>query len=240
MPMHDWSRLGDVGFHDFHVSWLHETRRALNTGLLPAGYYACVEQHINGIVPDVMTLTADPYQSLPGASGGVMLLEPRRQPTVETGGGLYYRRNRLITVRQDGAHQLVAVIEVVSPEKKSSRDQLRATVTRATGFLNRGVHLVLLDAIVPGRLDPKGLHWAIWEELTGDEVSTPTKPLTAVSYQATDNIRAYVQEVSPGDRLDDLPLFLTGGCIELPLEATYTAAFEVLGYPTRNALDAPA
>lgn len=240
MPMHDWSRLGDDEFHDFHVSWLHEIRRALNTGLLPAGYYACVEQHINGIVPEVMTLTADPYQSRDDTSGGVMLLEPRQQPTVETGGAPYYRRNRLITIRQDVAHQLVAIIEIMSPEKKASRDQLRATVTRATGFLNRGVHLMLLDAIAPGRLDPKGLHWAIWEELTGDEVTTPSKPLTVVSYQATDNIRAYVQEVSPGDRLDDLPLFLTDGCIELPLEAIYRSAFEVMGFPIQDALESRA
>ena len=240
MPMHDWSKVSPGEFHDFQVSWLAEIRRALNTGLLPADHYAAVEQHVNGFVPDVTTFRADPYQSREVTSGAVLLSEPRQPPTVETGGGPYYRRNRLITVRQDGAHQLVAVIEVVSPENKASRDQLRAIVTRATGFLNRGVHLVLLDAIAPGRHDPKGLHWAIWEELTGHEVPTPAKPLTVASYQATDNIRAYVQEVSPGDQLDDLPLFLSGGCVELPVEAIYTAAFEVLGYPTRNALNAPA
>ena len=240
MPMHDWSKVTPGEFHDFHSSWMSEIRRALNKSLLPANYYAGVEQHVNGFIPDVVTLKADPAPPRRYSEGGTLLREPRQQPTVETGGAPYYRQNRLITVRRTGTLDLVGVIEVVSPGNKSSRDQLKAIISKATGFLNRGIHLVILDAVASGRLDPKGLHWAIWEELTGHEVPTPTKPLTMVSYQATDNVRAFVQEVSPGDRLDDLPLFLTDGCIELPLEAIYRSAFEVMGFPIQDALESQA
>ncbi len=237
--MHDWSRLVDGEFHDFQVSWIHELRRALNTGLVPADHYAAVEQHVNGYVPDVTTFRAGPEPNRVVANGGVLLREPSMQPTVETGGVRYRRQNRLICVRHEDGSRLVGVIEVVAPGHKSSRDQLKAVVSRVTGLLNRGVNLLVLDAIAPGRLDPKGLHGAVWEELTGDELPAPAKPLTMVSYQSGDNVRAFVQEVSPGDRLDDLPVFLTTGCIELPMEAIYRSAFEVIGYPVRNALNAP-
>ena len=237
MPMHDWSKVTPGEFHYFYSSWMNEIRRALNTGLLPANYYAGIEQHVHGFIPDVVTLKAEPTAARRAAVSGVLLREPRQQPTVETGTAPFYRQNRLITVRRGGSDHLVGVIEVVSPGNKSSRDQMKAIVTKATGFLNRGIHLVILDAVAPGRLDPKGLHWAIWEELTGYEVPTPAKPLTMVSYQATDNVRAFVQELSPGDQIDDVPLFLTDGCVELPMQAIYTSAFEVIGFPIQAILD---
>ena len=35
MPVHDWTRVEAGIFHDFHVAWLPEIRKALNGGLLP-------------------------------------------------------------------------------------------------------------------------------------------------------------------------------------------------------------
>lgn len=43
MPLHDWARLDPDIFHDFHVGWIAELRRALNGGVLPAEYYALAE-----------------------------------------------------------------------------------------------------------------------------------------------------------------------------------------------------
>ena len=40
MPVHDWNRVTAGTFHDFHLAWIAELRRALNGGLLPQGYYA--------------------------------------------------------------------------------------------------------------------------------------------------------------------------------------------------------
>ena len=43
MPVHDWTRVSDGTFHDFHYSWVLEIKRALK-GLLPKGYYVMAEQ----------------------------------------------------------------------------------------------------------------------------------------------------------------------------------------------------
>ena len=62
MPVHDWTCVIPGIFHDFHVSWIAESKRALNAGLLPAGYYALAEQIAGGLGPDVLTL----QHGLPG------------------------------------------------------------------------------------------------------------------------------------------------------------------------------
>src|SRR6516162_644949 len=56
MPVHDWTRVSDGAFHDFHYSWVLEIKRALKRGLLPEGYYVMAEQ-LGGDVgaPDVLT-----------------------------------------------------------------------------------------------------------------------------------------------------------------------------------------
>lgn len=43
MPVHDWTRVSDATFHDFHYSWVLEIKRALKNGLLPPGYYVMAE-----------------------------------------------------------------------------------------------------------------------------------------------------------------------------------------------------
>src|SRR6202795_2682742 len=57
MPVHDWRRVSDGTFHDFHYSWVLEIKRALNRGLLPEGYYVMAEQLGGDLgAPDVLTL----------------------------------------------------------------------------------------------------------------------------------------------------------------------------------------
>src|SRR5438876_9638389 len=55
MPVHDWTRVRDGTFHDFHYSWVLEIKRALKRGLLPNGYYVMAEQLGGDIgAPDVL------------------------------------------------------------------------------------------------------------------------------------------------------------------------------------------
>lgn len=56
MPIHDWSRVFDRAFHDFHLAWIAELRSTLNGGVLPPDYYALVEQVARPTVADVLTL----------------------------------------------------------------------------------------------------------------------------------------------------------------------------------------
>jgi hypothetical protein len=44
MPIHDWTRVPDGIFYDFHHGWIEELKRYLNHGHLPDGYYALAEQ----------------------------------------------------------------------------------------------------------------------------------------------------------------------------------------------------
>src|SRR5438552_18500658 len=74
MPMHDWTRVSDGTFHDFHYSWVLEIKRALMRGILPKGYYVMAEQFGGDLgAPDVLTLQASGSRpesegSLPGTA----------------------------------------------------------------------------------------------------------------------------------------------------------------------------
>jgi hypothetical protein len=78
-----------------------------------------------------------------------------------------------------------------------------------------------------------GIHGAIWEEITGQEYSPAAdRPLTLAAYESGLNVRAYVVHAAVGDMLADMPLFLQPGkAVQVPVEATYQAAFT--GVPRR-------
>src|SRR6516225_1648314 len=65
MPVHDWARVEDGIYHDFHVAWLPELRKVLNGGLLPEGYYALAEQHAGFAIADILTLHRDSPDEAP-------------------------------------------------------------------------------------------------------------------------------------------------------------------------------
>src|SRR5262249_11786967 len=95
MPLHDWAPVDAGIFHAFHVAWLPELQKVLNSGLLPEGYYALAEQHAGRAIADVLTLHASPAPQhaapgrldLPPATGGVALADvpprSRRRQTIE-------------------------------------------------------------------------------------------------------------------------------------------------------------
>ena len=65
MPAHDWSRIPAGLFHEFHQSWSVRMKDALNQGILPDGYYALVEQRLQGPEPDIIAVeTAQPHDCL--------------------------------------------------------------------------------------------------------------------------------------------------------------------------------
>src|SRR5947209_2532890 len=92
MPVHDWM-LVDAGiFHAFHNAWIAHLQGALNSGLLPQGYYALGEQHVGRPITDILTLHASPGDGglplpLPPDTGGTAVTEapPRvqRRQTIE-------------------------------------------------------------------------------------------------------------------------------------------------------------
>jgi hypothetical protein len=250
MPIHDWTRVEADIFHDFHHAWTEEIKRALNNGLLPGDYYALAEQFAAGFGPDVLTLQgrgnddAPDTPSPPPSGGGVALLlaPPKAQPTAETALDFYRRKQNTIVVRHVSGDRIVAMVEVISPGNKASRHGVRALVDKAVQLLERQVHLLFLDLHPPGPRDPNGVHGLIWDEMAEQEFAAPPdRPLTLVAYGCALTLRAYVEPVAVGGVLPDMPLFLEpGGCVYVPLERTYQAAFAAVPRRWRSVLERPA
>lgn len=252
MPIHDWTRVTAGTFHDFHLAWIAELRRALNAGLLPEGYYVLAEQVAGQVAPDVLTLqdlgggdTAAPRRGNgrhgedDDAAGGVAVAEapPRAsiRDTITESMFLAARRRRLV-IRHTTGDRIVALLEIVSPGNKERKGMLESFVDKAIAALDEGYHLLVIDLLPPGPFDPNGIHGAVWERMGGTFKQPTDKPLTAAAY-ATGGphggpVTCYVEPTAVGSDLIEMPLFLDPGhYVNTPLESTYRAAYE--GVPQR-------
>ena len=82
------------------------------------------------------------------------------------------------------------------------------------------------SAITPGqnRRDPHGIHKVFWDQFKEEPFELPPdKPLTLASYVADYEKVAYVENVAVGDRLVDMPIFLTPSCASLTATAAGNA-----------------
>lgn len=249
MPVHDWTRVEAGIFHDFHHAWIEEIKRALNNGVLPADHYALAEQHAAGFGPDVLTLQGKGDTAVssgpsaadnPGDGGtGVMLASPKIQLTDETDLEFYQRKQNTIAIRHVSGDRIVAMVEVVSPGNKNTRNGLRSFVEKAADLLNKQIHLLILDLHPPGPRDPQGIHGAIWDDVAGKPYALPAgKPITLASYETALSIKAYVVQHAVGEALTDMPLFLLPGAhVVVPLAATYDAAFAAVPRRWRSVLE---
>jgi hypothetical protein len=213
----------------------------LNAGRLPKGYYALIEQSAAGVYPDVITLESEPRVGgrrdvLTGAA--VATVPPKTRFVSQASDQDMYaaKANRIAIHHSLG--DVVAIVEIVSPGKKSSRHALRAFVEKSLGFLEQGIHLLIIDLFPPSRRDPQGIHKAIWDEIQEEPFELPPdKPLTLTAYSAGVPKRAYVEPVAVGEPLPDMPLFLDPNAyVPTPLEATYLATWETCPEEFREAI----
>ena len=243
MAVHNWKRVRSGTFHAFHTAWIGELQRALNQGLLPADYYVMAEQVAGDIGPDVLALHS-PSDSSDELSddgneshgGGLMLATAPPKVSIRSEAAealLYIAKQKMLVIRHSSGDRVVAMIEIISPGNKQSREEVDRFVHKALSALHGGIHLLIIDLFPPGRNDSQGLHGALWNRLGEDEFLQPTdKPLTLAAYEAKLLPIAYVEPIAVGAELPDMPLFLTtGGYVNVPLEATYRAAYE--GVPER-------
>lgn len=249
MPIHDWTRVMAGIFHHFHHEWITTISRSLNAGRLPPGYYALAEQITSGLGPDVLALEMSLKSPESGHGNGARPLvatlatappKARFTRAVEID-ALARKRNR-IAIRQGSEHDVIAVIEMVSPGNKASRAGLRAFVSRSIELLDAGVHLSVIDLFPPGKRDPQGIHAAIWSEIEDDEFQLPAdKQLTLAAYSAGLVKRAFIEPVAVGDTLPDLPLFLDPeSYILIPLASTYDSAWQGVPAYWRDQMGTPA
>jgi hypothetical protein len=251
MPIHDWTKVNAGTFHDFHQTWIVEIKRALNAGCLPAGFYAMAEQIAGGLGPDVLTLegpasgdSSNEHEYLEqNDTGRVAIAVAQKPPSVRHHAKVemdaYAAKASAITIRHASNHRVVAMIEIVSPGNKNSRNAFGKFVAKAIEVLEGGVHLLIVDLFPPGRLDPLGLHAAIWQQYTGEPFTPPAGvPLTLASYIGGDAFEAYVEPTAVGQAMIDMPLFLEPDAyVAAPLESTYQLAWEAVPAVWRRVLE---
>jgi hypothetical protein len=152
-----------------------------------------------------------------------------------------YRRGRCtVTIRHEIDDELVAVVEVVSPADKHSPRAVRLLVEKVASQLERNIPALIVDISPPGKFDRRGIHGAIWEEITGQKyVPPPGKPLTLAVYECHDAFRAHVEPLAVGDRLPDMPLFLQlGRHVMIPMDVTYQTAWKSIPHNLRDKIAA--
>src|SRR5437868_4836360 len=196
MAVHDWNRVPAGIFHDFHHEWISIIRRALNDGLLPPEYYALAEQQTAGFGPDALTLNAGPVAA------------EEASPATPDSTEFYRRKKSSVVVRHVSGDRIVAMVEIVSPGNKASRQALRAFVDKACELLEHRIHLLIVDLFPPTRRDPNGIHAAIWEEVNDEAFAClSAQPLILASYECGMTTKARVEPVAVGDRLPVLPRY---------------------------------
>lgn len=232
MPVHDWTRVGDGTFHDFHYSWVLEIKRALMRGLLPEGYYVMAEQFGADLgAPDVLTLQErNPQSESAGPLSGTATLTetpPIVQTRMTIARDTYARSRRTLTIRHTSDDRIVAMIEVLSPGNKSSRHALRSFLDKVVAALDGGIHLLLVDVHPPGARDPQGIHGAILNEIGTEEYHLDgQRPLTVASYIGGKIVEAFVAHFAVGESIPQMPLFLTPeNYVLVPLDSAYLAAW---------------
>jgi hypothetical protein len=245
MPVHDWSQVAHGVFHDFHCSWITHLKEQLNR-VLPQEYYAMAEQRIGTGIGDVVTLSIgeDGEADYPASSacGTITVnssartavriedLPPRvtRHLILDDPPEVMERARRIV-VRTQRDHRVIAIVEIVSPGNKNNRYRLQTFVEKTIRAILRGIHVLIIDLLPPGSLDPQGLHNEIWLALGSIRTEfSPDRPLTLVSYLARlESPEAFIEPTAVGQSLVSMPLFLEQECyIVVPLEHSYQEAWQ--------------
>jgi hypothetical protein len=236
MALHDWTRVPAGLFHDFHQSWSIRIKDALNSGLLPPGLSALVEQRAGAYEGDVLAIEQVAPAGRTGASTSTLERPQARIIQRSPSSGYAARANRIVVRHHLG--RIVAVLEIVSPGNKESRGAVRDFVHKAVDLIRSGIHLMAVDLFPPSPRDPQGIHAAIWEEFGDDAFEFPAgKDRLVVSYQAGREKVAYVEPLAVGDALPEMPLFVSREYhVLVPLEATYTATWSACPEAVRSAV----
>ena len=141
MPFQNWSQVPSGLFHDFHQSWSIRIKDALNSGRLPAGLAALVEQRSGPREADVLAIEGHRQRSRPDeeTAGGlatvarpVTRIVQRSSREIDS-----VRANRIVVKHHLG--RIIAVIEIMSPGNKDSRAALRDFVEKTVDFVRAGV-----------------------------------------------------------------------------------------------------
>lgn len=241
MPMHDWTRVDAGTYHDFHQTLIVLLKTRLNE-LLPPAYYALAEQQVSGPVPDVLTLSLDtsdprvepddPWGTGGGGGGGTATLvetHPKAKLVECSDDDVYLAKQNRLAIRTATGDRLVAIVEIVSPGNRGAGSHLRSFIAKCHDLMRQGIHLLVIDPFPPDSRAPQGLHALIFEEFSRNPVAVPPdRPLSLFAYECRRDVRAYLETLTVGDPLPEMPVFLPlpDRFVEVPIEDVYMAAWK--------------
>lgn len=155
--LEDPSYWGD--FHDRFLTYLSD----MLNDTLPDDYVARLNQRVQvvdrdegrvvAMVPDVQISRDQGGRAAPQATGGggAITLEPVTLPLVE----LDEHRTRYVEIRHGSSHELVTIVELLSPSNKQGTDHFLYLNKRQETF-HQDVHLLELDLLLAGTRPPLG------------------------------------------------------------------------------------
>jgi hypothetical protein len=220
MPMHDWTRVDAGIYHHFHGRWIFAMADGLNLGGLPKGYYALIEY---AAAPVDSALSFDiPDTALDGFDADAFAVA----------------KHSTVAVRATADHRKVALVEVLRPGIAGSAAARAAFLDKSVAALKYGLGVLVIDPFPPREQNSNSIPSAIWERVTGDSFTRGGKPLVLASYAPGQQPTVYVDDsVGVGDILPDMPLFLNAErYVNVPLEATYMAAWQTFPADWRNVI----
>jgi hypothetical protein len=187
-----------------------------------------VEQKSGPVEPAVLAIDRS-WQKPSETNGGVAVQPAPAARIVRRSSKEIYagKANRIVIKHHVG--RTIAAIEIISPGNKDSRSALRNFVEKTIEFLQKGIHVLVVDVFPPTPRDPHGIHKAIWDEIEEEPFDFPeAKDRVLVSYQAGREKTAYIEPIAVGDLLPDMPLFLTSDMnVMVPLESSYQTAWDL-------------
>jgi hypothetical protein len=221
MPMHDWTRVTAGTYHNFHFRWIAAIMDRLNEttwSVLPVEIRSLLERR------------SEPTYAA-----------PRVWHRAETEVDIYAAKAKAVTVRHASNHRVIAIVEIVSPGNKSSRQSVGQFAEKAEEFLRAGIHLLIVDLFPPSVRDPQGIHKAIWDQFLDNDFTLPRDtPLTLAAYIGGPVPESFVNVTALGLTLPEMPLFLTPDeYVPLSLEATYQMAWDAVPAFWQNVLESP-
>ena len=228
MPLHDWQPAPDAVVHAFHIGWIWNLARRLNSGLLPSGYLARPEESLGPWRSDPPALEDDASSAEPATDHEQGAPEPTMTPAPRLAAARPPRRLAIFSAAEE---RRVAVVEVVSRGNKDSRARALAMRDKVLACLEAGLQTGLIDVWPRGREE--------WSDVVGSVVAAlgASAPLPAydrciASFESMlepSQLNVYIESCAVGAPLPDLPLFLAPSrSVSLPLDATYVETFAEL------------
>jgi hypothetical protein len=208
----------------FHGAWAAAIAFHLNSGILPAEYFAMPVLEVQGRVEvDVGTF----QEAARFDSSGVAVWAPPAPTLTVSMDAPATDSFEVQVLRNFGGPQLRAAIELVSPANKDRASARLAFATKCANHLRRGVSVIVID-IVTERV--ANLHAEIMNALERIEEPPWESPshLYAVAYRGVlaaehSRVEAWHHVLTVGAPLPELPMWLEFDlCVPLRLEESYT------------------